>query len=67
MPRFNCDDSLNRGESEFHCLLSNRTQQKRSTCSEGNFERNYREKARMKEIFQILLIPMFIKNDEDKL
>ena len=25
------------------------------------------KKARMKEIFQILLIPIFIKNDEDKL
>ena len=25
------------------------------------------KKARMNEIFQILLIPIFIKNDEDKL
>ena len=66
----NYDDSLNiiiRGKSEFHYRLSNRTQQKRSTCIEGNFDRNYRENARIKEIFQMLLIPIFINNDEDKL
>ena len=65
-----CGDSLNiiiRGKSEFHYRLSNRTQQKRSTCIDVKFERNYRENARMKEIFQMLLIPIFINNGEDKL
>ena len=56
-----------RGKSEFHHRLSNRTQQKISTCIEEKFEIIIEKKARMKEIFQILLIPIFIKNDEDKL
>ena len=59
MPRLNCDD---RGKNEFHYRLSNRTQQKKSTCIEGNFDEIIEKKARMNEIFQKLLIPIFIKN-----
>ena len=70
MPRLNCDDSLNimtEVKVNFHYRLSNRTQQKKVHVLKESLKEIIEKKARMKEIFQMLLIPIFIKNDEDKL
>ena len=69
MPRLNCDDSLIMTEVKVNFTTDFQTEHSRKEVHllEEILKKKIEKKARMKEIFQILLIPIFIKNDEDKL
>ena len=71
MPRLNCDDSLNiMTEVKVNFTTDFQTEHSRKevqVLKKILKELIEEKKTRMKEIFQIMLIPIFIKNDEDKL
>ena len=64
LSRLNCDDSLNimrEVKGNFTTDFQNRTHQKKVHVLKEILKEIIEKKTRMKEIFQILLIPIFIK------